>query len=620
MSAETTSAASLEPPWLLVRREPFDYGLLPLSSLIINEGVPAFKALRGKLLEQALPVPISTDESTTTEDGGSQGKFSKNRVNSAGIAASLDLPETHAHLLLETLASVLPDEGADVDPLACKPVAEIESIGADIDDVVLFLYIQTFKKVLPRPHKDAVAVSDVWPTPSVFDGFLSPTSLLQARASRRSLPCQAEEEAHQLAFIQKHLLSILSLLAQSTESIEPIESTESTEDGDQDAKVITLEKFQHLSFLLRAGDATADMPLNQATPFFANSDPAMPAVPVPLPQVLDWMLEHLCSASERNTLKSSTKENGPAESEEPEADVPMPDASPYGGQSSGAVTNGLTPLPRDWRPEGITFVDGVTRASVVKREADIKGGSVKVTQCHDSVVYVLGPMKYASVYGCSDSIVVLGAVGKAVRVEHCERVQIIVPCARICIANCRECLFNLGVNQRPVVLGDNHNLQVAPYNTFYPELESDLQQVGVDSTVNKWDQLLPLGMVDPHDSISHSAGAADAKGEGAAVLQPEKFTTFAVPKWGEVDSQEELVTQANPFILPKAYLVAQQQRTKAVESLKQTLKGVALEESRKRDLTTAIHAYFKEWLYSTGNIRQIYDLQVLERDAPKAMD
>jgi TBCC domain-containing protein 1 len=204
-------------------------------------------------------------------------------------------------------------------------------------------------------------------------------------------------------------------------------------------------------------------------------------------------------------------------------------------------------------------------------------------------------------------------------VEHCERVQIIVPCARICIANCRECLFNLGVNERPLVIGDNHNLQVAPFNTYYSKLEAHLAQVGVDSTVNRWDQLLPLGMLDPHDSISHSAGIADAQAEGAAVLPPERFTNFAVPKLGDTDSQQEVVTLANPFNLPKAYLHAQQQRTKAVESLKQTLKGVALEESRKRDLTTAIHAYFKEWLYSTGNIRQIYDLQVLERD-PKAMD
>ncbi|KAG6555315.1 hypothetical protein Mapa_003358 [Marchantia paleacea] len=615
MSAETSSAASLEPPWLHVRREPFEYGLLPLPSLIINEGVYAFRNLRTKLVEHVLPTPSWPVSNAATVNVGSHGKFGKKRVASAGIAASLGLQEAHAHLVLDTLASVLPDEGGDIDPLARSSVPDIESVGADIDDVVLLLYIQTYKRVPPRAHKDAASVADVWPTPSVFDGFLNATSPLQTRCPRRTMPCQAEEEAHQLAFVRKHLPSLLALLA------------ESAEDGDQDAKVITLEKFQHLALLLRAGDASTDLlPLSQATPFFANSDPDMPAAPVPLTQVLDWMLLHLCAASERTPAKAHIKDNGVHDSDGSEADVPMQDACVSGTASSpsggATVSNGLTQMRRDWRPEGVAYVDGVTRASVLKTEADLKSGLVKVANCHDSVVYVLGPLKYVSVFGCSDSIVVLGAVGKAVRVELCERVQLIVASARICIANCRECLFNLGVNQRPLVIGDNHNLQVAPYNTFYPKLEADLVQVGVDATVNRWDRLLTLGLIDPHDSISHPAGVADAQAEGAVLLQPERFTNFVIPRWGEAEPQQQqqhLLTRANPFLLPKPYLLAQQHRSKAVESLKQTLKGVALEENRKRDLTNAIHAYFKEWLYSTGNIRQIYDLQGLERD-PKAMD
>lgn len=49
---------------------------------------------------------------------------------------------------------------------------------------------------------------------------------------------------------------------------------------------------------------------------------------------------------------------------------------------------------------------------------------------------------------------------QAVRVEHCERVHVIAATKRICIANCRECVFFLGVNQRPLIVGDNHKLQV----------------------------------------------------------------------------------------------------------------------------------------------------------------
>lgn len=104
-------------------------------------------------------------------------------------------------------------------------------------------------------------------------------------------------------------------------------------------------------------------------------------------------------------------------------------------------------------------------------------------------------------HGCSDTTIVLGAVGKvwkhcffllyqrysrqhittynicqlfledvatlfsdlflqALKVEHCERVHVIAAAKRVCIANCRECVFFLGVNQRPLIVGDNHKLQV----------------------------------------------------------------------------------------------------------------------------------------------------------------
>ena len=37
---------------------------------------------------------------------------------------------------------------------------------------------------------------------------------------------------------------------------------------------------------------------------------------------------------------------------------------------------------------------------------------LQVVNSHDSAVYVLAPIKYASVYRCSDSIIVLGPVEK----------------------------------------------------------------------------------------------------------------------------------------------------------------------------------------------------------------
>lgn len=69
---------------------------------------------------------------------------------------------------------------------------------------------------------------------------------------------------------------------------------------------------------------------------------------------------------------------------------------------------------------------------------------------------------------------------------------------------------------------------MAPFNTYYPQLEEHLAYAGIDAAINKWDEPVVLGVVDPHDSISHPAGVADVQAESATYLDPEQFTNFWV--------------------------------------------------------------------------------------------
>jgi TBCC domain-containing protein 1 len=216
-------------------------------------------------------------------------------------------------------------------------------------------------------------------------------------------------------------------------------------------------------------------------------------------------------------------------------------------------------------------------------------------------------LRYATIYGCSDATIFIGAVGKAVRVEHCERVHVIVAAKRICIANCRECVFFLGVNQQPLIVGDNHKLQVAPFNTFYSQLEEHMNEVGVLPTVNRWDEPIALGIVDPHDSLSHPAGVSDVQTESATRVDPDQFTNFVIPNW--LGGESTGSTKDNPFTLPEAYMASQQRNEKNLGEIRQLLREAPLEESRKRELSSALHVYFKDWLYASGNIRQLYYLQ-----------
>ncbi|KAK1266836.1 hypothetical protein QJS04_geneDACA016326 [Acorus gramineus] len=563
----TSPSPTPSPPLLRPRREPFEHGLLPIPKIIFADGAATLSSVKQKL--------ISSD---------------RRRVGSLEISESLGISSDDARLVLESLSAVLP---SDSDPLASARTEDVDAVGAHVDDLILFLYIQSYKRLLPRSHKDSASVADVWPSTSAFDGYLSALSPLQLvrSNSRRFMPSQADEEAHQLSYLQKHIANMLALLA------DPVES------NDEESLVLTLERFEHLGFLIQFGEKGSEgIPLSQVAPFFANSDPDMPAAPVPAGEVHEWLLQNIAASLEQTAEKVAAKENGPQNASD--SDVTMVDVYPNQGKGQSSLSLSGASIQGNSRNQ--TFVEGISRASVVKKASDIKGSSVKVVNCHDSVVYILAPLRYATIYGCSDATIVLGAIGKAVRVEHCERVQVITAAKRICIANCRECVFFLGVNQRPLVLGDNHKLKVAPYNTFYSQLEEHMTKVGVDGTVNRWDEPFVLGMVDPHDSLSHPAGVSEVQAESATYLDPDQFTNFLIPDWLGGTSNRR-----NPdvFKLPEKYMESQKKNKTIFDNVQQALRDVQLEDNRKRELASALHAHFKDWLYASGNIRQLYCLQ-----------
>ncbi|KAG2612862.1 hypothetical protein PVAP13_4KG311300 [Panicum virgatum] len=507
-----SSAAAAPAPALRPRREAFEHGLLPIPKLIFPEGT--LTQTLAQLKERLAP----------------RGP----RVGAAALAEALQIPAEQAALALGTLAAVLPAE---------DPALGEDGVGeADLRDLLLFLYIQSYKRLVPRGHKDSPAVADVWPSTSAFDGCLSALSPIQFIRcnSRRFMPSQADEEAHQLSYLQKHMANILTLLADSIDG-----------EGD-DSMVLTVETFEHLGFLLQLSEGT---PLSQGASFFANSDPDMPAAPVPASLVHDWILQHITSTLEFMAEKSSAKENSQQNASDP--DVTMSDAVTNTRIHSSSPTGTSAPNNSGYY-RNTTFVEGLSKTSVVKQASDMKGHSIKVLNCHDSVIYILAPLKYATVYGCSDTTIVLGAIGK-----------------------------------------------VAPFNTYYPQLGEHLAQVGVDPNVNKWDKPFVLEVVDPHDSFSHPAGVSDVQAESATCLDPDLFMNFLIPSWFEPQGP----TRYNPFTLPEVYWASQRKKHASLEDTQKNIRELEIDDNRKKELACALHAQFKDWLYASGNIRQLYCLQ-----------
>lgn len=154
-----STASSTAPIYIHPRREPFQHGLLPISKLIFTDGTQTLLPIRDKLL--------------------SLTSGSALRANFEAIAEALQISHEHARLVLETIASVL---HSDSDPIVTAKPSEIGSVGVNVFDLMLFLHIQSYKRLLPKGHKDSAAVADVWPSTSAFDGFLSALSPLQVRS------------------------------------------------------------------------------------------------------------------------------------------------------------------------------------------------------------------------------------------------------------------------------------------------------------------------------------------------------------------------------------------------------------------------------------------------------
>lgn len=51
------------------------------------------------------------------------------------------------------------------------------------------------------------------------------------------------------------------------------------------------------------------------------------------------------------------------------------------------------------------------------------------------------------------------------RIERCERVQLICAAARIIVSSCHDCILHLGVNRAPLLIGDNRFLQVPAWHS-----------------------------------------------------------------------------------------------------------------------------------------------------------
>ncbi|KAJ0403737.1 hypothetical protein P43SY_003042 [Pythium insidiosum] len=221
-----------------------------------------------------------------------------------------------------------------------------------------------------------------------------------------------------------------------------------------------------------------------------------------------------------------------------------------------------------------TVLSNLYKTTVVKRAEDFvdKHGNsdLIIFSCHDAYIYVLGPVT---------------AISGLIRVS-----------------NCLDSIINSYTLVPLVMTGENVGVRLGPYNSRYPGLAQQMATAQLsfrNNSVGAWDAFL---------NLESETDLADSEKESIALQSPATFRETCVPV-----KIKGLGPAERPFPLPAPYADALRQQQDVVEALRRLVCSDEFDLSTKRSMETVIQMRFKEWLNTTGNVRQILDLVQIEK-------
>ncbi|XP_077995708.1 TBCC domain-containing protein 1-like [Glandiceps talaboti] len=235
----------------------------------------------------------------------------------------------------------------------------------------------------------------------------------------------------------------------------------------------------------------------------------------------------------------------------------------------------------------IVIISQVGKQTLAKCSKTLDDAAVKIHRCHYSYIYLLSPLRSVSIEKCRHSTIVLGAVQTTVHVNACEDVTLITPCRRLSVNASTLCTFHILTSTRPLLLGGNDSIVLAPYHTHYPLLEEHMAKAGIAATPNLWDKPLCLGS-------DHQAGRPVWQ-----LMSSKEFYTFVIPY-----SMDGL-TRDTPGGLPTKYDRALTHREKSLQTWQKTVKEAGLTSSQRKEFQTLVETKFQAWLAESGHKREL---------------
>jgi len=164
----------------------------------------------------------------------------------------------------------------------------------------------------------------------------------------------------------------------------------------------------------------------------------------------------------------------------------------------------------------------------------------------------------------------------------CDNINLIGVTKRLVIISCRDSVFHICSQSRPVLIGRNKNIKLAPYYTFYPQLEYDMKYIGVSSQPNYWNQPILLG------------GKKDEEKDIWTEFPIDEFSKFVIPFEMEGD------TTSCPMELPSKYEKSLLEREKRIQDWHDLVRSSELNKPQRTHLQSMVITRFQDWLKDSG--------------------
>ena len=171
-------------------------------------------------------------------------------------------------------------------------------------------------------------------------------------------------------------------------------------------------------------------------------------------------------------------------------------------------------------------------------------------------------------------------------IDKCERISLSTATNALRVGNSVDCKIALYSVMQPILFGDNRAIQLGPHNVAYEELMPHVKKCKIVANVNNLQNwATPVLLKSGKDCYT--------------LQEPKDFSKLELPS----EFKENML-----MLAPASYLEILNARNAAFSEAQAVIKAANLTPDQQVQLRNAVQGYFREWVVSTNQIKQISDL------------